>query len=300
MRRDLDVGFIYTYEDHWMTPLVRSLAASAPGLRMRFLLVDNASERGVDRWTAEHADTEVIRNDRRLGYAANLNRILERSDARYVLLLNTDMFFDPRAACLTKLAQFMDRHPSVGLSTCRIYRYDDSYAWAPRRYPTLRSSIGRRFERCGFVARAADDIRYSRRDPLSTFACDWFTGCFFFARREAVRRVGPLDEGFVKYYEDVDWCARFNAAGYNVAHYGGTHCFHAEQRASKRIFSADGRRHLRSYARWLWKWRRRPPSAGEFAIPAEPGLTAGVALPHDMMRTMSDASTTLEPRRAAA
>ncbi|MGC3972612.1 MAG: glycosyltransferase [Pirellulales bacterium] len=103
MRRDLDVGFIYTYEDHWMTPLVRGLAASAPGLRMRFLVVDNASERGVAPWTTEHRDTQVIRNDRRLGYAANLNRILEQSDARYVLLLNTDMFFDPRTACLTKL-----------------------------------------------------------------------------------------------------------------------------------------------------------------------------------------------------
>ncbi|MGC3972613.1 MAG: hypothetical protein QM775_36290 [Pirellulales bacterium] len=178
----------------------------------------------------------------------------------------------------------MDRHPSVGLSTCRIYRYDDTYAWAPRRYPTIRSSLGRRFDRWNFVARAADDIRYSRRDPLSTFACDWFTGCFFFARQEAVRRVGPLDEGFVKYYEDVDWCAQLNAAGDEVAHYGGTHCFHAEQRASKRILSADGRRHLRSYARWMWKWRRRPPSAGDFTLPAEPGLSADVALPHDLMR----------------
>ncbi len=31
-------------------------------------------------------------------YAANLNRVLGVSTARYALLLNTDMYFDPQAA----------------------------------------------------------------------------------------------------------------------------------------------------------------------------------------------------------
>ncbi|MCE9606331.1 MAG: glycosyltransferase family 2 protein [Planctomycetia bacterium] len=284
---DLDIGLIYTYEDAWMLPIVRSLAASGPGLRMRLLLVDNASERGTEPWTKEFPKSVVIRNERRLGYAENLNRILERSIAKYALLLNTDMFFDPREACLTKLVRFMDANPECGLSTCRIYRYDNSYAFGPRRYPSLRGSIGRRFEDIKLFHQDVDDSQYRDRDPYATFACDWFTGCLFFARSEAVNRVGPLDAGFKKYYEDVDWCGRFNNEGYQVVHYGGTYCFHAEQRSSKRIFSPDGRKHLQSYARWLWKWRSRPRSAGEFFQPAAATNRRDVELPQQLLNEWS-------------
>lgn len=287
MAYDLDVGLIYTYEDAWMMPIVRSLASSGPGLRMRLLLVDNASERGVEPWIHEFPESVAIRNDRRLGYAANLNRILERSAARYVLLLNTDMFFDPREACLTKMVRFMDANPKCGLSTCRLYRYDDSYAHGPRRYPSIRGAIGRRFESLGLFRSHVDDSQYRDRDPYDSFACDWFTGCLFMARSSAVERVGMLDERFKKYYEDVDWCARFNDAGYDVVHNGGTYCFHAEQRASKRIFSPDGRKHLASFARWLWKWRRRPRRASGFYAAAPLLNRRPVGLPRELLAEWS-------------
>lgn len=296
MTYDLDVGLIYTYEDAWMMPIVRSLASSGPGLRMRLLLVDNASQSGVESWMHEFSESIAIRNERRLGYAANLNRILERSTARYALLLNTDMFFDPQEACLTKMVRFMDANPSCGLSTCRLYRYDDSYAFGPRRYPSIRGAIGRRFESLGLFRSHVDDSQYRDRDPFDSFACDWFTGCLFMARKAAVERVGLLDERFKKYYEDVDWCCRFNDAGYDVVHYGGTYCFHAEQRASKRIFSVDGRRHLVSFAKWLWKWRRRPRRAGDFHQVAPQSGRKPVELPRDLLESWS--SSRIEPSRS--
>jgi len=287
MEYDLDVGLIYTYEDAWMMPIVRSLARSGPGLRMRLLLVDNASERGVEPWMHEFSESVAIRNDRRLGYAANLNRILERSAARHVLLLNTDMFFDPREACLTKMVRFMDRNPNCGLSSCRLYRYDNSYAYGPRRYPSVRGAIGRRFESLGLFHQHVEDAHYRDHDPHSSFACDWFTGCLFMARSTAVEKVGLLDEGFKKYYEDVDWCGRFNDAGFDVVHNGGTYCFHAEQRASKKIFSVDGRKHLKSFARWLWKWRSRPRGASDFFEPAASATHASVELPRQLLADWS-------------
>jgi len=295
MPYDLDVGLIYTYEDAWMMPVVRSLARSGPGLRMRLLLVDNASERGVEPWMHEFPASLAIRNESRLGYAANLNRILKHSDAKYVLLLNTDMFFDPREECLTKLVRFMDHNPDCGLGSCRLYRYDDSYAFGPRRYPSIRGAIGRRFESIRLFHKHLDDVYYRDRDPYSTFACDWFTGCLFMARSSAVKRIGLLDEGFKKYYEDVDWCGRFNDAGYDVLHYGGTHCFHAEQRASKRIFSLDGRRHLKSFARWLWKWRSRPRGASDFFEPAATSTHAPVKFPQALFDSWSSPHPSSSP-----
>src|SRR5262245_34641676 len=102
---DVDIGIIYTFEDEYMAPLVSSLAGSGNGLSMRCLLVDNASAGGVGRWRHYFPDTRVLRNERRLTYAENLNRILEASKARYVLLLNTDMAFDPREQCVAKMVR---------------------------------------------------------------------------------------------------------------------------------------------------------------------------------------------------
>jgi N-acetylglucosaminyl-diphospho-decaprenol L-rhamnosyltransferase len=216
-----------------------------------------------------------------LGYAENLNRILLASQARYVLLMNTDMLFDPAEQCLTKAVQFMDAHPECGVCSPRIYRYDGSYAFPARRYPTWQTAVGRRFGENRFFRRNLSRYFYLDRDPYATQSCDWLTGCFLLARREAVQKVGPLDEGFRKYFEDVDWCARMNAAGYRVMLCGDTYCFHAEQRASKRVFSVDGRQHLQSYARWIWKYLRGTPQAVEAVSESQREVSAVRRLPID-------------------
>ena len=85
-------------------------------------------------------------------------------------------------------------------------------------------------------------------------------------RREAFEDVGYFDEGFAKYFEDVDICYRMARSGWRVMHHGATHCYHLEQRASKGLWSTDALRHLGSYFRWHWKWglsyRRDLPRPG--------------------------------------
>jgi hypothetical protein len=73
-------------------------------------------------------------------------------------------------------------------------------------------------------------------------------------RRAAVEKVGPFDECYGKYFEDVDMCLRMGRAGWSVAYHGAASCYHLEARASKKLLSADACRHLRAYLRWL---RRR-------------------------------------------
>jgi hypothetical protein len=255
---DLDIGVIYTHERRYMTPLVDSLAASGNGLAMRLLLVDNASDSGVDAWGDHFRQTTVVRNDRRLGYAENLNRILTASDARYTLLLNTDMVFEPSEQCLAKMVRFMDAHADCGLSACRLYHPDGSYGYPARRFQTLTTVAARRLPlghlSHGTIAR----YLHCDRSQYEAFDCQWVSGCFLMLRREALADVGAFDEQFVKYFEDVDYCLRVARAGWRVMFNGGTYAYHFEQRASKRLFSADAVRHARSYVQWWRKWGFAP------------------------------------------
>lgn len=269
---DLDVGVIYTYERLWMTPLVNSLAMSGDDLKMRLILIDNASSDGVRAWDNSFPLTKVVRNPVRLHYAANLNRILTNASARYILLLNTDMYFDPSEQCLTKMVRFMDDHPRCGMSICRIYHADGTYGYPARRYPTLRALAARRLGLASVFRADLDAHLYEKQDRYASFECDWISGCFMLMRRDACRQVGPFDELYRKYFEDVDMGARMNLASWRVMFHGGTYAYHYEQRGSRWFWSADAFRHVQSYSRWLYKWGWTPKSM--LSAPMTPPVTA--------------------------
>src|SRR3990167_7262017 len=100
---------------------------------------------------------------------------------------------------------------------------------------------------CGLgrlMRRTLDPSLYREQSPSDTWEAEWLSGAFLMIRREAFNEVGLFDEGFVKYFEDVDMCLRMARAGWKVLYYGGTQCYHLERRASKNLLSVDAMRHL--------------------------------------------------------
>ncbi len=258
---DLDIGVIYTHERDLISPLVESLRTSGDGLRMRLIMVDNDSAADVERWAQALAESKILYNTRRITYAANLNRILAASSARYVLLLNTDMHFQVSQQCLARMVAFLDAHPRCGVAGCRLQHADGSNAYAARRFQTLPLILARR---CGLGRWLRGSLArhfYAEHQPEETWQCDWLSGCFLMVRRQAYQQIGGFDEGFGKYFEDVDFCLRMSRAGWQVMYHGAAACCHLERRASKNFFSADAWRHLRSYLRFLRKWGLRPSRA---------------------------------------
>jgi N-acetylglucosaminyl-diphospho-decaprenol L-rhamnosyltransferase len=265
---DVDVGVVYTHERQWMPRLLSSLCASAEGLHTRLILVDNDSADGAEAWEGFLPHTTTLRNRRRLYYAANLNRILQASVAPYILLLNTDLYFDPGEQCLAKMVDFMDRQPRCGIAGCRVYHADKTDAYPARRFQTISVILGRRFGLGRLMPGTLDQYLYKEHAMDGVWPCDWLSGCFMMLRREAIEEVGPFDTRFVKYFEDVDICLRMARAGWQAVYNGGTYCYHMETRGSKNLLSLDAWRHARSYVRWLQKWgfspdRATPPTAPE-------------------------------------
>jgi len=263
----LDVGVIYTGERDLMGPLLSTMKASAPGLNYGLILVDNDSPDGVEPWRPVHAKTKVLTNTERLHYAANMNRIVSASTARYVLLMNTDMFFDPRQRCLSRMVEFMDSHPDCGVAGCRLLHADGRDARAARRFQTVSVILARRFGLGGFMGRTLDRYFYLDHAPGESFPCQWLSGCFLMLRKKAVEEVGLFDESFGKYFEDVDMCLRMARAGWQVMYHGATSAYHIEQRASRRLLSFDAWKHLQSYLYWLRKWGYRPTVEVSYNVP---------------------------------
>jgi GT2 family glycosyltransferase len=270
---DLDIGVIYTHERPWMPRLLTTLRQSGAELAMRLILVDNRSADGAEQWRPYFPRTTILDNPRRLFYAANLNRILEACRAPYVLLLNTDVYFDPAEGCLTKMLDFIRRQPRCGIAGCGVYHEDGSYAHPARRFQTIPVVLSRRLGLQRFLPNTLDHYFYREHAVRDTWECDWLSGCFLLIRREAFEDVGYFDVGFRKYFEDVDICLRMARAGWSTMYNGQTYCYHLEGRGSKRVFSADAWRHARSYLRWLHKWGFSPRPASPVPLP-EPARRA--------------------------
>ena len=263
----VDIGVIYTHERDLMPRLLSTLAKASDGLRKRLILVDNASADGVDQWKGPFSDVKVVRNEKRLGYSANLNRILRASSARYILLLNTDMFFENGEKCVAKMVNFMETRPDCGIAGCRLYHENGEHAPSARRFQTLSTLLARRFGMGHFMQETLGRYFYQEHQIQETWECDWLSGCFMMVRRAAIESVGLFDAGFEKYFEDVDMCLRMAKAGWQVMYHGGTFCYHLEQRASKNFLSADARTHARAYLRWLLKWGISPSHAVPKQLP---------------------------------
>ena len=66
----------------------------------------------------------------------------------------------------------------------------------------------------------------------------WVTGAALMARREAVEQVGPLDEGFFMYSEELDWCRRFREAGWRVVYLPTARIVHYVGKSSEQVLPA--------------------------------------------------------------
>ncbi len=84
---------------------------------------------------------------------------------------------------------------------------------------------------------------------------DWVIGGALLVRREAVEEVGPMDERFFLYFEDVDWCYRMGMRGWRVLYQPEAVMVHHHRRESARSpLGRSLRMHIASSLRFYEKW----------------------------------------------
>jgi N-acetylglucosaminyl-diphospho-decaprenol L-rhamnosyltransferase len=79
---------------------------------------------------------------------------------------------------------------------------------------------------------------------------DFVMGACLLVRRAAVDEVGPLDEGYFLFSEEVDWMYRFRQAGWTVLFFPGAEAFHVLGAShGGRLFKELVRGHVRFMAK---------------------------------------------------
>jgi N-acetylglucosaminyl-diphospho-decaprenol L-rhamnosyltransferase len=214
---DLSV-IVVTYNGQAMAleTLRSALGATGP-IDVEWIVVDSGSTDGTpDAIERAFPEVLVVRSENR-GFAAGNNVGLRIARGRYVLLMNPDV--EIASSSLAGLVEAMDERPAVGVASVIQRAADGNLQYSIRRFPSVGRDVGEALFAAHwpiFTTLQELETRageYEREHPV-----DWMVGAFLIARRDAVETVGLMDDGFFLYSEEVDWCYRFKAAGWDVRH----------------------------------------------------------------------------------
>lgn len=178
------------------------------------IVVDNGSGDGSDA-LAESFGARVIRFAENRGFAAAVNRGVAASAGDAVAILNSDV--ELRGSWLEILSGVLSNYPDAWFAVGKILSAQDASridgTW------DLISRAGMPW-RAGFGAPADHPaFNHPRAIALAPFTA-------VLIRRELWERIGPLDERFESYLEDVDHGIRCALAGFAGRYESGAVCLH--------------------------------------------------------------------------
>jgi len=203
---------------------LRSVFSRELGSAFEVILVDNkSSDDSVALVRERFPQVRVIENEQNVGFAAAANQGIRASLGQYVLLLNCDTIVN--GPSIDAMVEFMDEHHDAGAVGGRLLNPDGSFQSGAAEFSTLRQEL--------LIALRLGEVLHPGYPSHKVFSevttVDWMSGACLLIRREAFGQVGPLDEDYFMYSEEVDWQFRLKRAGWSVyylphvstIHYGG-------------------------------------------------------------------------------
>jgi hypothetical protein len=223
----------------YMEECLTSLRTIDGNLSAEIIVADNASADGTPEMIrTQFPHVKLIETGANLGFAKGNNVGIQEATGEYICLINSDV--NVPSDCLQKMYSYMEQHPTIGLLGPGMLQTDGRVHRSGMRFPSLWNVLLRAlfldslFKGTGlFGGFLMTDFKFDQVRDM-----DVLNGWLWMARREALKKVGPLDERFFMYAEDVDWCKRFNLAGWRVVfypdakalHYGGASSANAPSR----------------------------------------------------------------------
>lgn len=218
-----------------------TIYASQGDFSYHVIIVDNGSSDGsAEMVTEEFSQATLLSGHGNVGYPAGNNLGLETlgypddpKAPRYALLLNPDTELPPDA--LKRMVTFMDTHPEAGMAGPKLILRDGSLDLACRRsIPTPGIAVShvlkldRLFPKSRLFARY--NLTFLDEDEMAEVGS--VVGAFMMVRKEAIAKVGLMDERFFMYGEDLDWAKRIGEAGWCVYYYPEVRVLHVKRAAS--------------------------------------------------------------------
>jgi GT2 family glycosyltransferase len=212
------------------------------------VVVDNGSSDGTVEHLAERwPGVRVVALPENVGFAAGVNRGIERASGELIALVNNDMELDP--GFLDALIDGLASAPGAAAATAKMLAYHergtldgagDEFRWSSVVMPRGRGE--------------QDRGQYDRREEVFS-AC----GGAALYRRSAFDEVGLFDEHFFAQLEDVDWGFRARLLGHACIYVPEAVAYHMGSASTKRPGRPDPWFWALPARNNIWMWLKNYP-----------------------------------------
>ena len=180
----------------------------------RVVVIDNGSTDGSLEFLAtQHPHVEVVGNRRNLGFVLAYNSAIASVATEYFVLLNNDLSVEPD--WLRELIAHA-REGKVAALTPKMLFYNDK-----RRI----NAAGGNCDVYG-IGWNRGNSEIDKGQYNSPDECFYGNGAALLISKEAWRDVGPFDERYFMYGEDLDWCWRARLKGYRILYVPASRVYH--------------------------------------------------------------------------
>ncbi len=226
---DLSIIIVNWNTKEFLLPCVRSVLDSEQGISSELIVVDNGSRDGSgDEVKRTFPFVHLVENGENLGFAKAVNQGLRKASGKYVLLLNPDTRVKPGA--IKQLLSFMDSHLETGVAGAQLLNSDGSRQNSIANFPSLATELlNKRFLRWLLPKRYPG----KERNYSESVEVDSVIGACMMVRREALDRVGFLDEDYFLFLEETDWCYRMKRAGWKICHVPQAEVYHFQGKSAE-------------------------------------------------------------------
>ena len=224
----------------------------ASGDTAEIIVVDNHSQDGTVEYleqcfpASRYPNLHVVACTHNNGFARANNLAIRKSESDLVLLLNPDTIIGEHV--LKDAVSFMRSHPDAGALGVRMLGANGKPAPESRRgLPSPMVAFYKMMGLCSrFPRHRSFGHYYMGYLPWDEPApIEVVSGAFCMIRREALQKVGLLDESFFMYGEDIDLSYRIVLGGYKnlyvperILHYKGESTKHGDLRYIRAFYGA--------------------------------------------------------------
>lgn len=219
------IGIVILNYETWELSLrcMKSIHASAAGCKYKIYLIDNASKRPMpqavkDYLALSEPDACYIHAEKNRGYAAGNNLGLKNAlddGCSVVIVANNDIIFKNNA--MKRLAECLLRCPKAGIAGPKVINEAGQVQISRCSMKTGMKEIIQIFTAAKKISRRKWKTYYCLdKDPNRKATAYYVSGCCFAISRECAKKVTPLDEGTVLFYEELILGLRMEQAGYKT------------------------------------------------------------------------------------
>ena len=211
----------------------RRLRRAGP-LAVELLVVDNGSNDDTAAvLPREFPQIQLIRSETNLGFARAVNRAAQSAHGEFLLLLNSDARAEPDA--LARAVAWMRAHPDCAVAGAQLLNADGSRQNSIANFPTLATELLNKS-----LLRRLWPERFPGKEQVFTAPVDVETvvGAFMLIRRLDWDAHGGLDERFLFFFEETDFCRQVRRAGRRVVHLPEVRVWHEQGATAKKVSAA--------------------------------------------------------------